>query len=119
MRGNGLIVPAHAYLGCRVNPHACWFAFFFTVSHQDGFHPWTQLRDTACLLLVLTASIDATVAYCFPNTAGDCLCVVAPWLAMSQPFGLRTALGVPQQSPCVLVLTQGASDNWSNQPKEV
>jgi hypothetical protein len=23
VRGNGLIVPAHAYLECRVNPHAC------------------------------------------------------------------------------------------------
>ena len=33
------------------NPHACKFAFFSTVSHQDGFHPWALLRDTACLLL--------------------------------------------------------------------
>lgn len=33
------------------NPHACRFAFFSTVSHQDGFHPWALLRDTACLLL--------------------------------------------------------------------
>ena len=37
------------------------------------------------------------------NTTGDCLCVVILWLALSQPFGLRLALGVPQQSPCVLV----------------
>lgn len=72
-------------------------------------------------LLVLTASIDATVAYCFPNTAEDCCgcdphrvpglrsCAIDLLIRHRQRHPtdrLHTC-----QSSCVLVLAQGASDN--------
>jgi len=39
-----------------------------------------------------------------PNKYEDCLCIFILWLALSQPFGLRLKLGVPQQSSCFLVM---------------
>ena len=84
--------PERLVLGCTANPHAYWSQSFLGV---NWFLPPTCQSGSVTL--------DFRGGSLVANTIEDCLCVVAPWLAMSQPFGLRTTLGVPQQSPCVLV----------------
>ena len=69
----------------------------------EGLGCWPRAHKAVLRLVALDTLIPPGAnPFTLTNTAGDCLCVAILWLALSQPFGLKMTLGVPQQSPCVL-----------------